>query len=546
MAQQQRNYLNLADQLYRQRAWSGAYQAFCAADQQDPLDAGDLEQLAMATYLLGRDEEYLATLERAHHAWMKAGRNVCAVRCAFWLGFRLLMRNETGRATGWLTRAERLLARESHECPERGYLLLPVIEQRLSSGDFESAYAMAGEAAAIGERCGDADLVASARHQQGRSRLQQDQVAAGLALLDEVMLSVTSGQLSPLMTGLMYCSVIAACQQVYAIERSREWTAALSHWCDDQPDMIAFTGTCRVHRAEILQIQGEWLEAIAEASRAIERSQALHKPAAAAAFYQQAEVHRLKGEFAAAEEAYTSASQFGLEPQPGLALLRLAQGRADAAVAAIQRAEAASPNPSRRMTLLPATVEIMLAAGHIDKARNACDELQLLAARFASGTADALAAQAMGAVRMAEGDAHAALGPLRRALEIWQRIPAPHAAARVRELTALACRALGDEDGAELELLAARTEYARLGAAMDLARADALARTAASSATHGLTRREQEVLRLVATGDTNKSIASKLSLSEKTIERHVGNILEKLGVPSRTAATTYAHEHRLL
>jgi DNA-binding CsgD family transcriptional regulator/tetratricopeptide (TPR) repeat protein len=541
-----RHELDRGRQLYRQRTWADAYQALSLADRETPLEAEDLDLLAMAAYLTGRDDEYLSTLERAHHAHLNAGQFARAVRSAFWLGFRLLMRDETGRATGWFGRAQRLLERDARECAERGYLLTPVVEQRLAAGDFEAAYAAAADAAAIGERCGDPDLIACARHQQGRVRLQQGQVETGLALLDETMVMVTAGELSPLVTGLMYCSVINACQQVYAIDRSREWTAALAHWCEGQPDMVAFAGVCQVHRAEIMQLQGAWPDAIEAAQRACARSQGVDQRAAAAAFYQQAEVHRLKGELAAAEEAYRSASRLGLEPQPGLALLRLVQGRTDAAAAAIRRAAGATTDRLKRMSLLPGYIEIMLAAGDVKDARNASRELDEIARSFYTGVPGAIAAQACGAVDLAEGDAQAALGPLRRAFDVWQGVKAPYAAARVRVLIGLACRALGDEDGADLEIDAARSAFARLGATPDLARIDSLMKGAPSGHSPGLTPRELQVLRLVATGETNKAIASELSLSEKTIDRHVSNILTKLDVTSRTAATTFAYTHKLI
>jgi DNA-binding CsgD family transcriptional regulator len=342
----------------------------------------------------------------------------------------------------------------------------------------------------------------------------------------------------------MYCSVIQACQEVYAIDRCREWTAALALWCDGRPDMVAFTGACQVHRAEIMQLQGAWPDAIAAARRACARSHGANQHAAAAAFYQEAEVHRLTGEFAAAEEGYRSASRLGLEPQPGLALLRLAQGRPDTAAASIRRFAAATTDPLKRMSLLPAYVEIMLAAGDIGEARNACRELEEIARSFDTGVPGAIAAQARGAVDLAEGDAQAALGSLRRAVEVWQRIEAPYAAAGVRVLIGRACRALGDEDGAALEFDAARSVFERLGAAPDLARCALL--KGVRSAHHGLTPRELQVLRLVAGGRTNKAIASKLSLSEKTIDRHVSNILSKLDVSSRTAATAFAYQHKLI
>jgi DNA-binding CsgD family transcriptional regulator len=344
----------------------------------------------------------------------------------------------------------------------------------------------------------------------------------------------------------MYCSVIEACQQMYAIDRSREWTAALSRWCEGQPDMLAFSGACQVHRAEIMQLEGAWPDAIEAARRACARSQGANQQAAAAGYYQQAEVHRLKGALAAAEDAYRSASNLGLEPQPGFALLRLMQGRTDAAAAAIRRVANATTDRLKRMSLLPAYVEIMLAAGDVQEARNACQEVEEIARTFDTGVPGAIAAQACGAVELAEGNAQGALGSLRRAFEVWRRVEAPYAAARVRVLIGLACRALGDEDGARLELAAAKAVFERLGAAPDLARLDSLMKDAHSGHSHGLTPRELQVLRLVATGATNKAIAERLCLSEKTIDRHVSNIFTKLDVSSRAAATAFAYRQKLI
>ena len=529
------------------RAWADAYQSLALADEAAPLGAEDLERLALSAYLIGRDDDYVRALERAHHAHRDAGDRLRAVRCAFWLGLRFLFRAESGRATGWLARAERLLGGEQDDCAERGYLLLPVVEQHLAGKNCAAACTAAVAAAEIGERCGDPDLIACARHLQGRVRLQQGQVEKGLALLDEAMLAVTAGELSPVMTGLIYCSVIEGCQQVYALGRAHEWTAALAGWCAAQPEMVAFTGTCLVHRAEILQLRGAWRDALEEARRACERClQAANRQAAAAAFYQQAEVHRLRGELVAAEAAYRSASQWGWDPQPGLALLRLAQGRTGAAAAAIRRVADATADRLQRTRLLPAYVEIMLAAGDLDAARSAGRELAETARSFEAGLLDAMAAQAQGAVELAEGDARAALGSLRRAFELWQGLEAPYAAARVRVLLGLACRAVGDEDGARLELDAARAAFERLGATPDVVRLARLIDGSSSACRQGLTRRELQVLRLVAAGKTNKSIATELFVSEKTVDRHVSNILNKLEVPSRAAATAYAYEHQLI
>ena len=229
----------------------------------------------MSAYLIGRDDDYLCILERAHQAHINSGERRRAVRCAFWLGFQLWLRGEVGRATGWFARGQRLLEGEDQECAEQGYLLIPVVEQQVASGDLEAAYAGAARAADIGERCRDADLIACARMQQGRVRVEQGRVAEGLALLDEVMIAVVAGELSLLVTGLMYCSVIQACQAVYALGRAREWTTAMTRWCE--PDMAAFTGVCRVHRTEILQLHGDWQGAIEEARRARERGEGMSK-----------------------------------------------------------------------------------------------------------------------------------------------------------------------------------------------------------------------------------------------------------------------------
>lgn len=530
---------------YRRRAWADAYESLSRADRSAPLDVEDLERLATSAYLTGRDDEFLKTLERAHHASLDAGDSERAARRAFWLGLSLLFKGEMGRATGWLARAQRLV--ERRDCVEQGYLLLPVAEQHLVQGKHDAAYATAADAAAIGDRFGDADLLAVALHLQGRALLRQGQVQAGLALLDEAMVAVTADELSPIMTGLIYCSVIEACQQAYALRRAREWTDALAQWCDYQPEMVAFTATCLVRRAEILQLHGDWPDAIAEARRACSRApNGVDRKPPAAAFYQQAEVHRLRGEFAAAEAEYGRASRGGCEPQPGLALLRLAQGRTDAAAAAIRRVMSATTGRLERTKLLPAYIEIMLAVGDTQEARAACGELDEIATHFDTAVLAAMAGQARGAVELAEGDARAALGSLRQAWQVWQQVDAPYLAARVRALMGLACRVLGDDDGCGLELAAARAVFERLGAAPDLARLDALTRDTAAGRSHGLTSRELQVLRLVAAGKTNRTVAAELSISEKTVARHVSNIFTKLGLSTRAAATAYAYEHDLV
>lgn len=537
--------LHRGRECYRRGAWSEAYETLSLADRAAPLGTEDLELLATSACLTGRELEFQRHLDRAYHAYLQAGEERPAARCAFWLGLSLLFRGEAGQATGWLARARRLV--ERHDCVELGYLLLPAAEQDLGQGDAEAAAAKAAEAAGIAERFGDGDLFACARHLQGRALIQQEQVQPGLALLDEAMLAVVAGELSPIVTGLIYCSVIEACRQIWAMSRAREWTAAFGRWCEQQPQMVAFTGICLVHRAEILQLSGDWAKAMTEARRACEsRGREVRAEPPAAAFYQKAELHRLRGEFSAAEEAYRSAARLGREPQPGLALLRMAQGRIEAACAAIRRVLNAAADPGDRTKLLPGYIEIMLAAGETRDARGACGELERLAATFESDALRAAAAQAQGAAELADGDARTALACLRRALAAWLQVEAPYEAARVRVLIGLACRALGDDEGGDLEFEAARTVFERLGAGPQLAHLESVRARAGSGRHAVLTGRELQVLRLVAAGKTNKAIAAELRLSERTIDRHVSNILAKLNVPSRAAAAADAYNRKLL
>ena len=462
-------------QAYGRRAWIEAYEALSLADRASSLGAGDVELLATSAYMLGRDEAYVSVLERAHHAYLDAGEAALAVRCAFWICVHFAHRGEMGPATGWLGRAQRLIERESADSIERGYLLLPVVLRHMAGGDWEAANATAADAARTGERFGEADLLSLAVQAQGRALIKQGRIEEGLALLDEAMVAVTAGELSPIATGLVYCAVIAVCQEVYAVRRAQEWTAALTHWCSKQPDMVAFTGRCLVHRAELMQLHGEWPDALDEARRACERlAREMNERWTAQALYQQAEVHRLRGEVTAAEEAYRAASRCGLEPQPGLALLRLAQGNQDAATAAIRRAVGETTDPLKRARLLPACVEIMLAEGDLEEAGGARQDLEAIASDYGGSMLSAIAAQARGAVELAEGNVGPALVSLRQAWQGWKELEVPYEAARVRVLMALACQDLGDADTAELELGSARQAFEQLGAAPDLARVDSL------------------------------------------------------------------------
>ena len=511
------------------------------------LDADELELAVTTAYLGGRVSEAMAALQRAEQVHARRGDHRRAARSAFWLGFLLLGRGEPAQGSGWLARARRLLEQEPPDCPEQGYLLLPAAQEELMGGEHADAEATAARAAGIGRQAGEADLVAMALLLQGAAAVTGGAVARGLALLDEAMVAAVAGELSPPVTGTIYCGVIEVCQEVAELGRAREWTEALTAWCDSQPGLVTFTGQCLVHRAEILRLGGAWPEAVEAARRAAERlAEAEDELAIGAACYQQAEAHRFLGQFEAAEDAYLRAGRWGREPQPGLALLRLTQGRTEAAEAALRRVLGETTDRLARTRLLPAAVEILLATGQVEAAGEAAGELARIAGDYRTPALLAVAGHASGAVLLAEGDPGAAVAALRRAWRAWRELEAPYEAARVRVLIGLACRALGDEEAAAMELDAAREALARLGAAPELERLDRLATPAAAAGAGGLTARELEVLRMVAAGKTNHAIASALHLADKTVHRHVSNIYAKLGVSSRAAATAYAYRHHLV
>jgi ATP/maltotriose-dependent transcriptional regulator MalT len=532
---------------YAGARWRDAFDALARAHRQRPLAPQDLELLARSAYMLGLDAEYRGALEEAYNAYRDAGDSLRAARAAWWIGHNFLFLGQSARARGWFARGQRLLERDDRDSAERGYLLIPALLDCTRRGDFAASYATAAEIEALGERFGDRDLVAIAVMEQGHALVRQGRTEEGLRLVDETMVAVTAGELSPVVAGIVYCNTIAFCRDVYELRRAREWTEALTRWCAQQPDMVAHKGLCLVHRAEIMTLGGAWRDALEEARRVGEQftEGVLNERALGHAAYRRAEVHRLQGQFDRAEAAYREASRFGREPQPGLALLRLAQGKRDRAAAAIQRAVSETELPLQRVALLPAFVEIMIPAGAVAEARGACAELVEIAHGQGSEVLFALAAHAEGAVALAEGDAGSALPLLRRAWQSWRELDAPYDAARARVLVAQACSALGDDDTAALELDAARDTFFRLGARPDLARLDALT-TKRGRTEHGLTARELEVLRLVARGRSNREIAGALVISERTVARHVQNIFAKLGVSSRASASVFAAEHNLL
>jgi DNA-binding CsgD family transcriptional regulator len=532
---------------YDALSWADAHAFLSRADEASPLGGEDLARLATSAHMLGRVDEWIPLLERAHQRYAEEGDVPSAVRCAFWIGMNLALRGELGPATGWLGRAQRMLERHEAECVEHGYMLLPVSFQHEMSGDLEGAAATAAAAAEIAERFGDRDLFALAVHVQGMVVAKSGRVAEGMRLLDEAMVAVTTGEVSPVVSGLVYCGVILACEDVYEVRRAQQWTAALTRWCEEQPDLISFRGRCLVHRANLMRLHGDWAAALDEARLAGERfAVAMNPGAIAKAWYLQGDVLRLMGRFDEAEESYREASRLGLEPQPGLAQLRLAQGKTDKACAAIRRAAGETNDPAARVALLPAYVELMLAAGEIESARDACAELDEIAGSFGTELLKAFAAQARGALELALDHGDAALLSLREACLLWQELEAPYELAIARVLLGGARRLAGDEEGFELEVEAARRVFEALGATPALAWVDSLTGDHETADTHGLTARELEVLRLLAKGKSNREIAAELVISEHTVARHVQNIFTKLGVTSRAAAGAFAFEHELV
>ncbi|MCZ7527073.1 MAG: LuxR C-terminal-related transcriptional regulator [Acidimicrobiia bacterium] len=532
--------LEAARTAFERRDWDEAHRELVRADEAGGLGPDDLERLAIACYLTGHDEASTAAWIRAHRARLDAAEWPAAVRCAFWLGFGLIQRGEMAPGGGWIGRAGDLVDEHDLDCVEAGYLLVPAALTALDGGDDDVAAERFGRALEIGRRFGDHDLGAMGVLGTGQVLLDRGRAVEGLARFDEAMASVTAGEVSPVVAGIVYCAVIDACQQCFDVRRAGEWTDALGRWCDDQPGLVPYRGQCLVHRSQVLQLRGAWTEALDEAHRAEERLNEPPHPALGMAHYQLGELHRLRGELADAEEAYRSANEAGRLPQPGLALLRLAQGRVADAASAIEWAVAETHDAVTRARMLPARVEIMLAAERIDDARHASSQLDDLAATTGFPYLHAAAAHARGEVLLATGEPQPALESLLEAGRHWQDVDARYEAARTRVAIAAACAALGDHDTAELEREAARRTFAELGADPTPAGlADRRRDTVVST-------RELDVLRLVAAGRTNREIADELVISPKTVERHLSNIFTKLGVSNRAAATAYAYDHDLV
>jgi DNA-binding NarL/FixJ family response regulator len=546
-----RSVVDEARGAFARGAWREACEALSAAAGAGLLAGEDLERLAVAGYLAGEDDVCAHAWEDAHRSALEAGDEARAARCAVLLSLFFFLKGQTARAGGWLARAERVLEDAGLDCAASGYVLIPRLLGTLGT-EPSLAADLAVRAAEAGTRFGDADLRALGVLGHGQALIAMGEVAEGVVRLDEVMVSVTSGEAGPVVTGIVYCAVIIECLRLHDIGRASEWAAALGDWCDAQPDLVPYRGQCLVHRSQLQQLAGRWPEAIATAEAACRYLADPPHPAIGLAYYQQGELHRLRGDLDRAEADYREANRHGHDPVPGIAILELARGDAPSAVATIGRALQEYHKPLERPALLAAAAEIRRAAGDLDGARAAAEELAAVAAGGSSAVLRAMAAHALGTVLAAESDAAAALVELRTAAAAWRSLGMPYEAARTAVAVGLACAAMGDGVAAALELGNARHAFAELGARPDIEHLDVLmsagVRGSGVPADCGasLSAREREVLAGLAAGKTNREIAETLVISQHTVGRHVESIFAKLGVTSRAAATACAYEHGLL
>ncbi len=534
-------HVGQARELHAQSRWAEACEQFAAADRSEPLHADDLERYAEAAQILGRGNAAIQLLRRAFNSRVAAGELDRAITSAFWLFQALIVNAEFSRASGWAAQVRRSIPDLDH-----GWLLFTQAYFLIASAEYDQAAQLLARAADDGSRRGETDLVAFATTVWGRALIKAGRLPEGLSRLDEAMVPVAELNTSPRATSMLYCSAIATCHEAREFGRAREWTHALGAWLDSLPRLGgAYFGNCRIYRAYLMCLRGSWQEALDEVAFVCDDLSGNYGQLVAGhAHYQLAEIHRLLGHHSEAEASYRQAAELGGQTQPGLSLMRLAQGEVDKAVLGIRRTLAETPGQLERLDLLTAAVTIMLAAGDIDAARQATAELAGIAAIYPSPGVQAELAAARGAVALNEGDSATALPLLRSAARCWREIDAPHAVATVSVLIGLACRAAGDEDAAQIELGSARSTFTRLGARPDLQRVEELLRP--TGAAGPLSEREIEVLRLVAAGKTNHAIATQLFLSDRTVHRHISNIFDKLGVHSRTAAASYAIQHHIV
>jgi len=513
------------------------------------LEPEDIERLASAAYLIGNEADAKTMWMRLHHEFVDRDEFTSAARIGFWLSLNFLISGDIAQANGWLSRSQRLI-KDGADCAAHGYGCMVTGLMAMGGGNIDDGNADFARAIALGDRFGDADLLTLGLIGQGQALVESGQFAEGGSRLDEAMVSVTSSDVSPVLAGIAYCAVILTCQQMFDVARAQEWTTTFDAWCASQPDLVPFRGQCLVHRSELLQAKGDWDGALSEVTKAREHLAHRSEAVVGRACYQKGELHRLRGEFAEAESMFRQAGRHACEPQPGMSLLRLSEGRRDAAASAISSAiETIGNAPGAglpRARLLAAAVEILLADSRSEAARASAEELGDVAARVGKPLLRALSTQAAAMVHFALGETQQVATQLHNALSAWQELGMPYEGARARVLMARVCQASGDRETAKIHFDDARAVFENLGAAPDLAQLDEVDQTQSQPSVAALTDREREVLTLVASGMTNRRIAKELGISEHTVARHLGNIFDKIGVGSRTAASTFAHKHKLV
>jgi DNA-binding CsgD family transcriptional regulator len=546
----ERDDRQLGTRAFAAREWKVAFDRLSRARNDATLEPAELERLGDAAYLIGKPEQAAASWTLAYNGYLARGEPTRAARLGFWQSLTLLLDGKIAQSRGWLARTQRLLGEKTQACLEQGLLLLMEGLFSMGNGDAEKATRYFDQAVSMARAFGDAELMAMSVLGRGQATIQTGHADEGLALLDEAMVAVTAGDVPPIAAGIVYCAVILTCERVFDLRRAHEWTMALDDWCRSQPELIAFRGECLVHRSELLLLKGDWTAALQEARRAAQLVSGRSQRLGGRALYQQGELHRLWGQFSEAEKLYREAALLGVEPQPGVSLLRLAQGDVQSALASIRMVDSGAgsqqgPNAgTQRIKLLGPMVDILLAADDVQAARAAADELTRTAAERQAPYVHASAAAAAGAVLLAMGEPAQALGKLRQAWTLWQELEAPYPSACTRARIAQACERLGDGHTARLHRDAAAAVLERLGARPDLERLSTRAPAAGVPASR-LSARERQVLSLIASGKTNREIATELGISEHTVARHVSNIFTKIGVSTRTAASAFAFEHGL-
>ncbi len=461
--------LSAGREAVERHAWHEGFDLLSEADRLEPLGPEDLEALAQAAWWTGKLDSCIVARERAYALYLEQNqpRRAAVVALAVALDYFGKMAHSVG--AGWFNRAERLLAEEG-DCAEQGHLALMNGMQAAAVGDNELALEAAKIVLEIGTRFGDRDLQAFGLLLEGKTKVAMGEVKEGLALLDEATVAAVSGELDPYSSGIIYCVAIGSTTQLADYQRAGEWTEASQRWCERQ-SISGFPGVCRVHRAEIIRLRGSWAEAESEARRALSELQGFNLEFAGHGFNEIGEIRLRMGDLEEARDAFRQAHELGHDPQPGLSLLMLAEGKAQGALAALKRSlDAGSYDRLGRCRLLSPMVSIALAAGDIETARAAAAEAQEIADEYDSPVLQACGHLARGELELEDGDAEAALKSFRSGWQIWRTADLPYEAARARMMMGVALQVLGDVDGAQLELAAARSAFEKLGAVLDLRR----------------------------------------------------------------------------